>query len=29
LTDFGFLAAVASSTVDVSVSMNITEFIPR
>jgi hypothetical protein len=29
LTDFGFLAAVASSTVDVSVSMNITELIPR
>jgi len=29
LTDFGFLAAVASSTVDVSIGMNITEFIPR
>lgn len=29
LTDFGFLAAVSSSTVDVSIGMDITEFIPR
>lgn len=29
LTDFGFLASVSASTVDVSVGMNIMEFIPR
>ena len=29
LTDFGFLAAVSASTVDVSIGMEITEFIPR
>jgi hypothetical protein len=29
LTDFGFLAAVSSSTIDVSIGMEILEFIPR
>lgn len=29
LTDFGFLASVSSSTVDVSIGMKIMEFIPR
>lgn len=29
LTDFGFLASVSSSTVDVSIGMDIMEFVPR